>query len=124
MKIESSFAPAPVRIAHGVAGSVVGAVVDSVGLGGATLIHTPRAVTKAYCDLWSSEKTLAYKASASLIIPAAAALATPLAAGLGFVAGAYEGARDGYQNGAASAAEHSVDFVMSYDQFLTDTLKG
>lgn len=124
MKIGPSLSASPVRIAEGAAGSVVGAVVDSVGLGGVTLIRTPQAVGKAYCDLWTSERTLAYKASASLLIPAAAVLATPVAAALGLAVGAFEGAREGYQNGLPAAAERSVDFVLSYDQFLQDTLKG
>lgn len=123
MKI-AALSPTPVRLAEGAAGAVVGAVVDSVGLGASTLLHTPRAVGKACADLWTSERPLAYKASASLIIPAAAVLATPLSAALGLALGAYQGAREGYEHGLPTAAEHSLEFVLSYDQFLDDTLKG
>ncbi len=113
-----------VRLAEGAAGAIVGGLVDGVGIGGATLIRTPQLVGKAYCDLWTSEKTLAYKSTTSLIIPAVALLATPLATAVGLAVGAYQGAQEGYANGLPVAAQRSVEMVLSYDQFLQDTLKG
>ena len=108
----------------GIAGGVAGAVIDSIGLTGTTLLQTVPFQMKAQTDLWTSEEHgFGYQAawSAGLVAINAAAIAlTPL---IGAGVGAYYGYNTGSTEGVAAAAEESVETVKFVNTFISDTVR-
>ncbi|MGE0491571.1 MAG: hypothetical protein AB7S38_20335 [Vulcanimicrobiota bacterium] len=124
-ELEPGEEPFDISIAGGAKGLAAGAtagVVDGLGIGAVTLLHTPRALFKCYDEMWSSEASLPLKVVGSALLPVAAVIATPLGLVGGAVYGIATGAYKGYTKGYGEAVSSSVDVVKDYNQMVDKAL--
>src|SRR5690606_14595631 len=108
--------------ARGLAGGVTAGVIDGVGVGALTLVHTPRGAVKAAVEVWKSDMSLPTKTVVSLLIPPAAVLATPLGTVGGALYGLVMGTKDGYTEGYGKAVGNSVKVVGDYGKMVHEAL--
>lgn len=109
--------------AKGLASSATSAVIDGVGIGASTLIHTPSAYVKVSRDLWKSDTALPLKVGGQFLATAGAALAAPLGVVGGALYGLGKGAYNGYQLGFVDANVAAFKDVAKFNDAVGKALK-
>ena len=113
------------QLAKGLAGTVPGAVIDSVGLTGTAILHTPRAVVDAYRGLyWDAEHGPVTKTLMGALIPVAVGVAIPLVALGSFGYGVVTGAMDAANTGLKESVDNRFKDVKNANKFLHEGLDG
>lgn len=108
----------------GLIGAAAGATIDGAGVGGLTLLKTPKGLYRAY-EMLAKDSHIGpvLKTTIGLLIPPAAVLATPLATVGGAVYGLYKGFGDAYRDGVSKSVENRLDDVHKYHDLTKKALE-
>jgi len=122
---EKPFDLKPLTALKGVAGAAAGAVIEGVGTGLTTAVHTPGGFVRAYKEIFrSDEMGPVLKTTAGLLVPPAAVLASPLVTIGGTVYGTYKGFTDTYSEnrGFKENISERLNDVKQWNRFLTKAI--
>ncbi|MHB2015871.1 MAG: hypothetical protein ACYCW6_02880 [Candidatus Xenobia bacterium] len=115
----------PKELAKGIVGLVPGAVIDSVGITGTVLAHTPRAFVDSYRALYYAKDVGPLtKGLIGTLIPVAFGVGIPLAALAAFGYGAATGAYDAAEKGFKTDVKNRLDDVRHVNSWTHDSVKG
>lgn len=112
-----------IEAGKGLVGATAGAVIDGVGIGGVTLLNTPRGIFKAYSEIFKSDQGPVLKTCESLLVLPAALLAAPFATVGGAVYGMYSGFGEAYRKGIPESVTKSAENVTEYAKMINKALR-
>jgi hypothetical protein len=107
----------------GLVGAAAGAVIDGVGVGGLTLVKTPKGTYRLYEAIFNSDQGPVLKTTESVLAPVAVALAAPLATVGGAVYGTYKGFADAYKDGLAKSVDNRLHEVKEFNDMTKKALE-
>jgi hypothetical protein len=120
---EKPFDIHPLQGARALAGGALAMGIDAVGVGGLTLVKTPRAVVRAYEEIFKSDQGPVLKTTEAILVPPLAILATPTAVVAGAIWGLATGVSKGYTEGFSAAVKQGVDNVKDYHKWTEELLQ-
>jgi hypothetical protein len=112
------------NVENSTVGAIAGGIIDGIGVGATTMLHTPRAVYRAYQKIKDSDMGPVMKSSLGIMVLPSALMATPVATTAGALYGAYRGYQEANSQGISPAIKNRLDDVTKYHTLIHTYMDG